>query len=163
MNKNWSINLYQILTISLQAMPGNKNSGWRKSHEKYDLPKEIPAEKKKKPVCPKKNENYDNTLSENVENKAPHSDWESEAESEYNCIASQSTSQSHHVNLQNRSSDISRFYDTFVRMALENFPLSRLPLQWRALERYRSLQIDSAHNSPLNDIIINMMKEIRKL
>lgn len=55
-------------------MPGNKNSGWRKSHEKYDLPKEIPAEKKKKPVCPKNNENYDNTLSENVENKAPHSD-----------------------------------------------------------------------------------------
>ena len=92
------------------------------------MPHEIPVEKKRKPGHPKKNENCDNTSSENVENESQHADQESEAESESNCLASQSTSQSHHINLQKQSSDNSRFYDKYVGIALQNFPSSRLSL-----------------------------------
>lgn len=35
-------------------MPGNKNSGQRKSHQINDLPDEIPVKKKRKPDRPKK-------------------------------------------------------------------------------------------------------------
>lgn len=86
------------------------------------MPYEIPVEKNGKLGCLKRNGNCDNAPSINVENKSKQDDRESEGKSTSNCVSAQSTSQSHHVNLQNRNSDISRFNDTHVGMALENLP-----------------------------------------
>lgn len=93
------------------------------------MPDEIPVEKKRKAGHPKKNQNCDKTPSENVENESQHADQESVAESESNCVASKYTSQSRHINLQKQSKDISGFYDKYARIALQNFPSSRLSLQ----------------------------------
>lgn len=86
------------------------------------MPDEITVEKTGKLGCFKRNENCDNALSKVVESKLQQADRESEGTSTSNYVSAQSTSQSHHVNLQNRNSVICKFNHTYVGMALENLP-----------------------------------------
>ena len=137
-------------------MPGNKNSGRKRSLEKTsNLEISTPVSEKRKVGRPKKI--VSNVGSEFVEMSAKQKDSElEESQSEISSSLSSSTSSSssHHSNLQKRSSEISKMYDLYVGVALEIFPSSRLPLQRTVLQRYRFFRSFSAPNSPLSEIVL---------
>ena len=146
-------------------MPGNKNSGRKRSLEKTsNLEISTPVSEKRKVGRPKKI--VSNVGSEFVEMSAKQKDSElEESQSEISSSFSSSTSSSssHHSNLQKRSSEISKMYDLYVGVALEIFPSSRLPLQRTVLQRYRFFRSFSAPNSPLSEIVTTITKEVRDL
>ena len=146
-------------------MPGNKNSGRKKSVKTTDLEISTPVVGKRKAGRPPKIDTQQS--SEHVEKNAEEIDSElAESQSEISSSVSSSSSSlslSHHSNLQKRSSEISKMYDLYVGVALEMFPSSRLPLQRTVLQRYRHFRSFSAPNSSLNEIVTIITKEVRNL
>ena len=144
-------------------MPGNKNSGRKKSVKTTDLEISTPVVRKRKAGRPPKIVTQQS--SEHVEKNAEEIDSElAESQSEISSSVSSSSSSlslSHHSNLQKRSSEISKMYDLYVGVALEMFSSSRLPLQRTVLQRYRHFRSFSAPNSSLNEIVTIITMEVR--
>ena len=115
-------------------MPGNKNSGRKKSISIQNISNnDVPAHEKKKPGRPK----LSAVPSKPTDKKAEEGSGQEQATTvDVSPVTSPiNTPASHHVNLKKRTSDISKFYDAYIGVGLECFPSSKIPQKRVVLQR----------------------------
>lgn len=148
-------------------MPGNKNSGRRKTvaHEVSSSHEEGTEPVKRAVGRPKRAEPLSETTleppSQTNESLLVRNTTEPQTENPRPTPALRQTKKNV-SDLRRRSSSLNSYYNDFLGPSLHVFPSSRLPLKRIILQRYRALR-SFRHNSPKSEVIRIITDEVLKL